>query len=197
MNLAAPLIKELPVLETPRLILRKLRMEDAEDMFEYARDEELAKNGLWLPFETLQDSIDDVEETLEGYATGMLMDWAVEHRADHKMIGRLGLHSYHPRDMRADLGYAYNRTYWGQGYGTEAAQAVLKFGFVTLKLNRLSASVLPDNIGSIRVLTKIGMQFEGVRREFTTLRGKPEDLHSYSILYREWLEQTITPEAQR
>lgn len=186
MSLNAPFIKELPVLETPRLILRKLTMADAEDMYEYACDREIALNGLWLPFETMQDSIDDVEETLEGYASGDLLDWAVEHKADRKMIGRLGLHSYHLRDARADLGYAYNRSYWRQGYATEAGRKVLEFAFEVLKLNRVSASVLPDNVGSLGVLKNLGMQFEGVRREFTTLRGKPEDLHSYSILRREW-----------
>jgi [ribosomal protein S5]-alanine N-acetyltransferase len=84
------------------------------------------------------------------------------------------------------LGYALNRAYWGQGYGTEAARAVIDFGFGVLNLHRIGASVLADNSGSIRVLTKIGMQFEGVKRDFTAIRGRHEDLHSYSILKPEW-----------
>jgi [ribosomal protein S5]-alanine N-acetyltransferase len=183
---AKELPQDLPTLETPRLILRKLRMEDAEDMFEYAQDRELGLQGLWLPYSLLQESIDDIAETIEGYAKGSLWDWAIEHRADRKMIGRLGLHHYHKIDNRADLGYALNRAYWGQGYGTEAAQAVIDFGFGVLNLHRIGASVLADNSGSIRVLTKIGMRFEGVKRDFTAIRGTHEDLHSFSILKPEW-----------
>jgi hypothetical protein len=81
-------LKDLPTLETPRLILRKLRMDDAEDMFEYAQDRELGLNGLWLPYTQLQESIDDLAEAQELYAKGNFWDWAIEHRADHKMIGR-------------------------------------------------------------------------------------------------------------
>jgi [ribosomal protein S5]-alanine N-acetyltransferase len=179
-------MSDLPTLETPRLILRKLRMEDAEDMFEYAQDRELGLNGLWLPYTHLQESIDDLAEAVQEYAKGNFWDWAIEHRTDQKMIGRLGLHGYHPKDNRADLGYALNRKYWGQGYGTEAAHAVVKFGFEVLGLHRIGASVLPDNAGSIRILTKIGMQFEGVKRDFTAIRGRHEDLHSYSVLRPEW-----------
>jgi [ribosomal protein S5]-alanine N-acetyltransferase len=177
-----------PILETPRLILRALRMEDAADMYEYAVDHEIAVNGLWEPFHTFQDSIDDLRETLERYAEGPCYDWAVEHKADAKMIGRIGLHGYHQKDERADLGYAYNRRYWGQGYGTEAAMRVLEFGFCELNLHRVSASVLPDNVGSVRLLQKIGMRYEGTKREITMIRGKRDDLHSYSILKPEWLE---------
>lgn len=182
----ADLPKDLPTLETPRLILRKLRIDDAEDMFEYAQDRDLALNGLWLPYTHLQESIDDLAEAQEMYVKGNFWDWAVEHRADHKMIGRLGLHGYHPKDNRADLGYAFNRKYWGQGYGTEAARCVVQFGFEVLGLHRISANVLLDNAGSIGVLTKIGMRFEGVKRDFTAIRGHHEDLHSYSILRPEW-----------
>lgn len=181
-----PIFKPLPTFETERLILRELRLDDAEAMWEYAKDPEIAAFGLWLPQVTLQENIDDLQEALEGYAAGTALDWAVEHGADRKMIGRINLGGYHARDRRADLGHAYNRNYWGKGYATEAARSVLAFAFDTLNLNRVGASVLPDNVGSIRVLEKLGFQHEGVRRQYTTLRGQPEDLYSYSILAHEW-----------
>ncbi len=181
-----PIFKSLPTFETERLILHELRLDDAKDMFEYAKDAEIAAFGLWLPQVTLQENIDDLQEALEGYAAGTALDWAVEHRADHKMIGRINLGGYHARDRRADLGHAYNRDYWGKGYATEAAHCVVNFAFDALKLNRVGASVLPDNIGSIRVLEKLGFQRGSVRRQYTTLRGEPEDLYSYSILAHEW-----------
>jgi [ribosomal protein S5]-alanine N-acetyltransferase len=179
-------LKNLPTLETDRLILRKLRLEDAEDMFEYAQDTEIARLGLWQPFYTLQDSIDDLNAVLEGYAQGNMMTWAMEHKEDRKMIGRTVLGHYEPGDSRADLGYAMNRRYWGKGYATEAIRGLVKFGFETMQLNRVGAVVLPENIASIRVLEKAGLKFEGVRREFAFIGGKYYDLHCYSILKREW-----------
>jgi [ribosomal protein S5]-alanine N-acetyltransferase len=180
------LLKNLPDLQTPRLLLRKLRMEDAADMFEYAQDAEIAASGLWLPYTKLQQSADDIAADLKAYEVGTALDWAVEHGADRKMIGRINLGDYHRRDQRADLGYAYNRRYWGQGYATEAARAVLAFAFGSLGLNRVGAVVLPDNLGSITVLTRLGFQQEGVQRQFTQLRGRPEDLLCFSLLRAEW-----------
>ncbi len=184
-----PLFKPLPSLETERLILRPLRLDDAQDMFEYAKDDDIAASGLWLPQKTLKENIDDLQETLNAYETGTALDWAVEHRADHKMIGRINFGAHNVRDARAEIGYAYNRLYWSNGYATEAAQAILQFGFDTLKLHRISASVLPDNFGSIRVLEKLGFQQEGVRRQAHAINGTYKDLLSYSILAPEWAER--------
>ncbi len=178
----------LPVLETSHLILRELRLSDAEDQLEYAQDDEVAAFGLWKPQKTLQENLDDIQESIRHYAAGDYFSWAVEHRADHKMIGRIQLGAYNAADARADLGYAYNRRYWGKGYATEAAQAVLKIGFESLKLHRVGAKVLPDNVGSIRVLEKLGFQREGVVRQAYSLRGPYEDLLCYSILAPEWRE---------
>jgi [ribosomal protein S5]-alanine N-acetyltransferase len=178
----------LPIFETEHLILRDLRLDDAQDQLEYAQDDEIAGFGLWPPQKTLQENLDDIQEVLKYYATGTHFTWAVEHRSDRKMIGRLGLGGYNPRDARADVGYAYNRLYWGKGYATEAARAVLQFGFDRLTLHRVGAAVLPDNFGSIRVLEKLGFQREGVRRQAYSLRGPYEDLLCYSILAPEWRE---------
>ncbi len=184
-----PRFKPLPIFETEHLILRELRLDDAQDMFEYAQDDEIAGFGLWPPQKTLQENIDDLQEAVNAYAEGKALDWAVEHREDHKMIGRINLGAYNVRDARADVGYAYNRLYWGKGYATEAAYQILRFGFEVLKLHRIGAAVLPDNFGSIRVLEKLGFQREGVRRQAYSLRGPHEDLYCYSILAPEWRDQ--------
>lgn len=183
-----PTFKPLPVLETEHLLIRELRMSDAQDQLEYAQDDEIAALGLWLPQKTLQENINDIQETINHYANGDNFSWAVEHRADHKMIGRIQLGGYNVRDARADLGYAYNRLYWGKGYATEAAHAILQFGFDTLKLHRVGAKVLPNNVGSIRVLEKLGFRREGTLRQTYALRGSHEDLLCYSILAPEWRE---------
>ncbi|MGJ5675780.1 MAG: GNAT family N-acetyltransferase [Nostochopsis sp.] len=179
---------QLPTLETERLILRKLCMQDAVDMYEYALDPEIAALGLWLPFHSIEDSLKDLTEVIEGYDKGEIFVWAIELKSNSKMIGRIGLGDYSLKNARAELGYASNRKYWGQGLITEAVKQIIEFSFINLAMNRIQAVCLPENVASIRVLEKVGMQFEGVQREYTFVRGKFDDLNLYSILKREWQE---------
>src|SRR5689334_17706693 len=106
------ILENLPTLESERLILRKLRIEDAEDLFEYGQDVELARVGFWYPFHTIEESREEINRFLEGYARGDTMAWALEHKLDHKMIGRIGLHRYEPDNGRIETGYSVNPRYW-------------------------------------------------------------------------------------
>ena len=180
------ILRDLPSIETERLVLRKLRMEDAEDMFEYGGDPEIAFRGLWPPLESLEESRADIADALERYATGGNMSWAIEHRADRKMIGRIGLGPYSRMNRRAEVGYAMNRHYWGQGLATEAVRGVVGFAFSQLGLNRVQAIVLPDNTGSMRVLEKAGMQREGLLRKYQYVLGDYWDVYMYALLRSDW-----------
>ncbi|HEX8230834.1 MAG TPA: GNAT family N-acetyltransferase [Chloroflexia bacterium] len=180
------ILRDLPALETERLVLRKLRMEDAEDMFEYGQDQEIAFRGLWPPLQTLEQSRADVADTLSGYAAGSEISWAIEHKADRKMIGRIGLGPYSRMNRRAEIGYALNRNYWGQGLATEAVRGVLGFAFGEMGLNRVQAIVLPDNKGSMRVLEKAGMQREGLLRKYQYVLGDYWDVYIYGVLKSDW-----------
>ena len=180
------ILRDLPGIETERLVLRKLRMEDAEDMFEYGRDPEIAFRGLWPPLESLEESRADIADVLDGYATGGNISWAIEHKADRQMIGRIGLGPYSRMNRRAEVGYAMNRAYWGRGLATEAVRGVLGFAFGTLGLNRVQAIVLPDNAGSMRVLEKAGMQREGLLRKYQYVLGDYWDVYMYGVLRSDW-----------
>lgn len=74
------------------------------------------------------------------------------------------------------MGYTIARAYWGQGYATEAAEALIDFGFGRMQLVRIEAVCLPDHVASARVLQKVGMQFEGVLHNYQIWRGQPRDL---------------------
>ena len=180
------ILRDLLSIETERLLLRKLRMEDAEDMFEYGQDREIAFRGLWPPLQSLEESRADLAEALEGYAGGSAISWAIEHKADRKMIGRIGLGPYSRMNHRAEIGYAMNRNYWGQGLATEAVRGVLRFAFREMSLNRVQAIVLPDNIGSMRVLEKAGMQREGLLRKYQYVLGDYWDVYMYGMLKSDW-----------
>jgi [ribosomal protein S5]-alanine N-acetyltransferase len=110
------------------------------------------------------------------------------------VIGSAGLEIRHRRDDsgEADLGYFLNRSYWGNGYATEAAKLLITFGFEQLKLHRITASTFALNTASERVMQRCGMVKEGVLRQSHYWLGEWQDLVCYSILRQEWASQNST-----
>ena len=96
-------------------------------------------------------------------------------------LGLDGLHN------QAELGYWIGKPYWGKGYATEAAEAIMTFGFNTLQLNRINATHFSDNPASGRVMEKLGMTYEGTRRRFTLRAGQYRDIKLYGLLREDWL----------
>jgi len=175
----------IPVFETDHLILRPLRESDFADYFEYAQDPAVASSGMWQPYASEEDARADFDHLLTLYPLG-LMWWALEAKANGKMIGRCQLDRYDPNEARAEISYALHQGYWGHGFMGEAAERVARYGFEDLKLNRLSATVFPDNAASIRILEKLGMIREGCLRQYRATRGAPEDVLLYAALRSEW-----------
>ena len=89
-------------------------------------------------------------------------------------------------NANAELGYWIGLPYWGKGYCTEAVQAVVQYGFEVIGLHRIQASHFSDNPASGRVMQKIGMSYEGCRRQHVLKWGKFEDLELYGILKSDW-----------
>jgi RimJ/RimL family protein N-acetyltransferase len=88
--------------------------------------------------------------------------------------------------MEGEIGFELDPSHWGQGYATEAVQAVLDFGFTQLSHHRIWSWCIADNIGSARVLEKVGMQREGRQREVEFFKGRWWDRLLYAILDYEW-----------
>jgi len=182
---------DLPVLETERLLLRKLTLDDAEDMFEYASDPEVTKYLVWVAHQDIEDSREFLKSVLDRYRKGLVASWGVVHKLDEKLIGTCGYISWLPhgdlgKHARAELGFALSRKYWGQGLMPEAVREVITFGFRKMQLNRIQATCEVENLASERVLEKVGMKFEGVLREYMYAKGAYRDLKMFSILRSEW-----------
>jgi len=101
---------------------------------------------------------------------------------DQKPIGLIGLSNSLNKFQSAELWFKLNPEHWGKGYITEAASRVLYFGFKEMHLHRIEAGVATENIGSIKVLEKIGLQREGMRRKILPIRGQWKDNFHYAIL---------------
>ena len=121
----------------------------------------------------------------ERFEKGELANFAITLRDDGILIGAVGL-VINQRHESAELGYWIGKPYWNQGYCTEAAQAVVRYGFEQLHLNRIHASHFSENISSGRVMEKIGMTYEGCHRQQMKKWDKFVDLKVYSILHSEF-----------
>ena len=129
------------------------------------------------------------EEWIAGQAPackgGKAATFAICLRTDRALVGAIGLQI--DRDLeKAELGYWVGRPFWNRGYATEAASAVLDFGFDKLRLNRIQAAHLSRNPSSGRVLEKVGMLLEGTARQGAKKWGEFEDVVWYGVLRDDW-----------
>jgi RimJ/RimL family protein N-acetyltransferase len=149
----------MPEIETSRLYLRQFSMADLNDLSAIRSDPEVMRFiGTGQP-----QSVDQVKESLEHVLAGWKQHgfgrWAVVHKPDKKLIGWSGL-AFLDKTDEIEIGYGIAKEYWNRGFTTEAAVASIKYGFEELKLNRIVAVAMPENIASRRVMEKIGMKFE-------------------------------------
>lgn len=149
------------ILETKRLILRHQVIEDLDDLWALYCNPNITK---YIPDAT--NSRAEAQEELEWHMHGHpkhpeLGLWATIHKETGKFIGRCGLLLWTIEDQYdVEVAYTIAEEYWGQGLGSEAAQAILNYGFEKLNLSRLICVIEPENIGSQKVAEKIGMSLE-------------------------------------
>jgi RimJ/RimL family protein N-acetyltransferase len=175
-----------PTLETPRLILRPFALADAPDVQRLANDRDIASTTMNIPH-PYEEGMAEAWITMQDarFALGELVVFAIVARATRTLLGSIGL-TIQAEHERAELGYWMGKPFWGGGYCTEAAAAVVGYAFETLALNRVYAHHLTRNPASGRVMQKIGMHHEGRLRQHVKKWGVLEDLETYSILRREW-----------
>ena len=185
-ELICRIFSHMPELQTERLILRKMRVGDEEDMYDYARRSEVTRYLLWSPHPDVYYTRDYLRYLATRYATGSFYDWAVVLRSGGRMIGTCGFTSFDCPNDAAEIGYVLNPDYRGQGIAPEAVRAVLKFGFERLALHRIEARFIQGNEASLRVMEKVGMRFEGYRREAMMVKGAYRTIGYCSILRDEY-----------
>jgi [ribosomal protein S5]-alanine N-acetyltransferase len=177
-------MREPPTIETARLVLRPFALSDARDVQRLAGDLDVADTTLNIPH-PYEDGM--AEEWIAKLETDEPCTLAIVGRDTRALLGAIGL-APAPRFARAELGYWIGKPFWGRGYCTEAARALLRYGFVVLDLNRIHASHFARNPASGRVMRKIGMIHEGLARQHVRRRDRFEDLELYGILKNEWSE---------
>lgn len=170
---------------TERLALRELRKADWPAVYAFLSDPEvvryLARSGPYTEAEVKQELHDTWQVMRQ--PSERWCNYAIVLTAEDLLIGECGLYGTDPEE--ALLSFVLHRSYWGNGYATEAAQAMLRHAFADLRLERVAAGCLPENIASRRVLEKLRMREEGMREDFP---GSPPDTLSlvFSISRSDW-----------
>ena len=166
-------MREIPVLETERLILREIRETDIDDVREIFSHREMflfTNSDVDLSGDPVSFKDSQVLNWISSWRNDRdLLCWGIELKQMKKLIGRIYLYGFCGNDTagyRVDIGYSLSKKYWGNGYAAEAVRQVVDCGFSSLKIIRFQAEIIPENIASIRVCEKAGFQQEGLLRRY-------------------------------
>jgi RimJ/RimL family protein N-acetyltransferase len=174
------------LLQTRRLILRAFEEDDWQAVYAYAANPAVLR---YMPADA--PTAEQVRQTVQWMIKGKEdnpphYDFAVILKTEPHLIGWCSVSIRYDELRQGELAYAFNPQYWTQGYATEAAIGALRYGFSELDLHRIFATCRPDNVGSWRVLEKVGMQREGHLRQHRWVRDSWQDSFLYAILDYEW-----------
>ena len=152
-------------LETHRLILRRYRIEDAEDMFNnWASDPEVTKFLTWPTHSNVEVTRMLLNNWISRYDDGGYFNWAIEWKETGSVIGNIAVVKLNEQTEAADMGYCMSRAFWGRGIMPEALRAVIDYLFDTVGMSRIAACHDVNNPKSGRVMEKAGMKTEGIFR---------------------------------
>ena len=175
-----------PVIKTSRLVLRELTIEDAAVLHTYWSDPEVLEYLSLEPFANIQESMDMIDILKKLYGDNQGARWVITAKDSGKVLGTCGFHNLKSEHCRIEIGYELGKEYWRQGIMTEALQAIIRYGFATMKYNRIEAFVNFGNIKSQKILEKNGFKLDGLLREYEFNRGKFVDQYCYSLLKSEY-----------
>ena len=181
------IFSNMPTLTTERLVLRPMRTSDAYDMYEYACREDVTEFLLWSPHPTVGYTRDYLAYIESRYATCEFYDWAITLADNKKMIGTVGFTRIDTPHNCAEIGYVLNPEFHHLGLALEAVTKIVSFGFDTLSLHRIEARFMQGNTPSLHLMEKLGMSFEGYRRDSMLVKGSYRTIGTCAILQNEWL----------
>jgi ribosomal-protein-alanine N-acetyltransferase len=182
--------RSFPRLETERLILREIVPSDVDAIFRIRGDYKVTRYNIGAAYASVEEAATLIAAMTTAYQDETEIRWGITLKNDSSaVVGICGYNYWNRRDARASVGYDLAQAYWGQGIMTEALQAVIRFGFEHMELNRIEADTDVRNAASARVLTKLGFRREGVQRDQFFQDGQFHDLLLFSLLHREFVNR--------
>lgn len=171
----------IPTLETPRLLLRQLTIADINAIEKFTTDDEVTVFLTWDTHQSLNETEAFLNELLKKYEHGSLI-WGIIVKENDRLVGIIEFSEYRRDEKIAEMGCIIAKSYWKNDYASEATQALIRYGFSELKLERIQASYFSENISSERVLQKAGLFYEGTQRRGKFVKGRYHDVKLYAIL---------------
>ncbi len=175
-------MKDFPTLVTERLTLRQFTFQDAPRVRQLAGDFHVADTTLNIPHPYPEGAAEEwINHHQVSWDAGVALTLAIVRQSDGELMGAISL-GIRAEQERAEMGYWLGVSFWNQGYTTEAARALLRYGFNTLGLHRIYAQHFARNLASGRVMQKAGMKYEGCLRGHLLKEGQFEDVKIYGML---------------
>ncbi len=183
------------VLVTSRLQLRPLAETDVDDLWPTVSDPTFPQHMTWAPHKDKDETLAFIRAMTTALADGVSVTWAIVHEG--RAVGTIGFGRIRwdfaaTRIDRAEMGYWLARELHGKGLATEAARAVVQFGFDELGLHKITIGCLPDNAASRRVIEKVGFRFVGRQREDVWKDGRWHDQLRYELTVGDWSDVSTT-----
>lgn len=178
---------KVPVIETSRLILRPVSIDDVDDMFEYASDPETVEQVTFYAHDSKETTLNSIKDIfITRPERGNPEAFAIVLKATGKMLGTCDFFKGYGQDTY-EMGYILNKKYWRQGIAFEAAQAVLNYAFNGFGVRRMMVRHLSENNKSEGLIRKLGFVYEGELRQFLkNKQGTYSDVKMYSMLKEEF-----------
>lgn len=178
-----------PVLRGARVSLRGPTPDDSDALFALFSSPDVMRYWSRPPMTERAEAQSLVANILEGFKARTTLNWVIADAHGHA-IGSCTLFRFDANHRRAELGYALQPAYWGQGIAAEAATLALDWAFDTLKVHRVDAGIDPDNSASRRLLHRLGFRTEGRQRESFFVGDRVTDSELLGLLASDWRART-------
>jgi len=173
---------EIKTITTKRLKLRLFQKSDAADVTTLCNNYNIYKNTLYLPYPySIDDALSWIEHHLDNFNANKTYEFAIIDKERGELFGAIAL-TNNQKFKNGEIAYWIGEEFWGNGYATEAAQAILQFAFDEKKYHKVFARYFNSNPASGRVMRKLGMKQEGIFIDHVRKENRYEDLVYYGII---------------
>jgi ribosomal-protein-alanine N-acetyltransferase len=188
-----PTFDQFPELETEHLLLTEIKPKHAEDILRHFSNHQVIRYLDFTPMQSLQDASQLINFLANRFKDERGIRWGITLKGHHVLIGTCGYNSWAKRKRQAELGYDLGPTYWRRGIASEAVQAVLQFGFETMKLRKIEAFIAPENTASKQFIKGLGFYYDRSVHEFQSSTGRLARMMVFSLKKEQWAAYLPTP----
>lgn len=181
--------RDLPTLETDRLLLKKISVANAEDMYTYASLDSVTRYLLWSPHLNIEDTRGYIEYLNLQYKKGNYADWGINLKEEGAFIGTVGFADFDFENNIGEVGYVLNPSYQGKGYMTEAVKVILSIAFDRIGLDKVILRIMEENKSSARLAVRLGFTLERIGEKPLNVKGVDHIIHYYSLTKEAYIKR--------